>query len=132
MLDLDQPPAILVRYEALRDSVLGSCEVAVPRAAGYRLRSSTRRVADTIGSMPEVAFVMSAGQHYPLRELAGTLQYELELQGVPSSLHLGRFPEVRPNLVYVLLDPGELRRGSRVSRRCPDDRHSPANDLPMR
>lgn len=56
--------------------------------------------------MPEVAFVMSSGQHYPLRELARTIQYELELQAVPSSLHLGRFPEVRPNLVYVLLDPG--------------------------
>ncbi len=55
--------------------------------------------------MPEVAFVMSARQHYPLRELAGTLQYELERQAVPSSLHLGRFPEPRPSLVYVLLDP---------------------------
>lgn len=55
--------------------------------------------------MPEVAFVMSEGQHYPLRELAGTLGYELELQTVPSSLHVGGFPEPRPSLVYVLLDP---------------------------
>ncbi len=55
--------------------------------------------------MPEVAFVMSARQHYLLRELAGTLQYELERQAVPSSLQLGRFPGARPNLVYVLLDP---------------------------
>ena len=55
--------------------------------------------------MPEVAFVMSGGQHYPLRELAGTLGYELELQTVPSSLHVGGFPEPRSSLVYVLLDP---------------------------
>ena len=48
---------------------------------------------------------MSGGQHYPLRELAGTLGYELELQAVPSSLHVGGFPEPRPSLVYVLLDP---------------------------
>ena len=55
--------------------------------------------------MPEVAFVMSARQPYPLRELAATLGHELELQAVPSSLHLGAFPEYRPSLVYVLLDP---------------------------
>jgi len=55
--------------------------------------------------MPEVAFVMSEGQHWPLRELAGTLGYELKSQTVPSSLHVGGFPEPRPSLVYVLLDP---------------------------
>jgi Glycosyl transferase family 2 len=55
--------------------------------------------------VPEVAFVLSAGQHYPLRELAATLGHELELQAVPSSMHLGGFPASRPNRVYVLLDP---------------------------
>jgi hypothetical protein len=55
--------------------------------------------------MPEAAFVMSAGQHHPLRELAETLQYELALQGVTGSLHLDGFPESRPHRVYVLLDP---------------------------
>jgi hypothetical protein len=55
--------------------------------------------------MPEAAFVMSARQHHPLRELAETLQYELALQGVAGSLHLDGFPEARPDRVYVLLDP---------------------------
>jgi len=55
--------------------------------------------------VPEVAFVMSARQPYPLRELAATLQYELGLQAVASTLHLGGFPEHRPDRVYVLLDP---------------------------
>ena len=48
---------------------------------------------------------MSASQHYPVRELAETLQYELERQAVPSTLHLDGFPDLRPNLVYVLLNP---------------------------
>jgi hypothetical protein len=55
--------------------------------------------------VPEAAFVMSACQPYSLRELAATLQYELGLQAVASSLHLGRFPDHRPDRVYVLLDP---------------------------
>jgi hypothetical protein len=55
--------------------------------------------------MPEVAFVMSEGQPYPLREVAETLQYELDRQAVPSTLHLDGFPEPRPSLVYILLDP---------------------------
>jgi Glycosyltransferase like family 2 len=55
--------------------------------------------------MPEVAFVMSERQHYPLRELAGTLGYELELQTVPCSLHVGGFPEPGPSRVYILMDP---------------------------
>jgi hypothetical protein len=62
-------------------------------------------VAGTIDAMPEVAFIMSERQHYPLRELAGTLGYELELQTVPSSLHVGGFPDPRSSLVYVLMDP---------------------------
>jgi Glycosyltransferase like family 2 len=55
--------------------------------------------------MPEVAFVMSAAQPHALRELAHTLQYELGLQAIPSSLHLGRFPDKRPDRIYVLVDP---------------------------
>jgi Glycosyl transferase family 2 len=55
--------------------------------------------------VPEVAYVMSRRQPYPLRELATTLRAELELQAVPGSLHLGGFPRPRPSLVYVLLDP---------------------------
>jgi len=55
--------------------------------------------------MPEVAFVISARQPYPLRDLATTLGAELALQDVPCTLHLGGFPEPRPSLVYVLLDP---------------------------
>lgn len=48
---------------------------------------------------------MSPRQDYLLRELATTLEYELELQGVPGSLHLGPFPEDRTDPVYALLDP---------------------------
>jgi hypothetical protein len=47
---------------------------------------------------------MSEGQHYALRELAETLQYELERQQIPSALHLDGFPGPRPSLVYILLD----------------------------
>lgn len=60
--------------------------------------------------MPDVVFVMSAGQPYPLRELARVLQYELESQGIPSTLHLGWFPAGSPRCVYILLDPGEYAR----------------------
>ena len=60
--------------------------------------------------MPEVVFVISGRQHYPLRELAMTLQHELELQGVRSFLHIGGFPEARADRVFVLLDPGEYVR----------------------
>lgn len=48
---------------------------------------------------------MSARQHHPLHELAATLRYELELQGVAGSVHLDGFPGPRPDRVYVLLDP---------------------------
>lgn len=60
--------------------------------------------------MPEVVFVMSAAQHYPRRELAQTLGYELELQGVPSTLHLGWFPPASARTVYVAIDPKEYVR----------------------
>lgn len=55
--------------------------------------------------MPEVAFVWAERHDRPLREFAATVRYELGLQAVPSSLHLGRFPDVRPDRVYLLLDP---------------------------
>ena len=55
--------------------------------------------------MPDVAFVISPRQPYPLRELAETLRYELELQGIPSTLSSNGFPAPRSDLVYVLLDP---------------------------
>lgn len=60
--------------------------------------------------MPQVAFVMSAAPHYPVRELAVTLQHELDLQGVPSSLSFGAFPEWQPDRVYLLLGPREFVR----------------------
>jgi hypothetical protein len=57
--------------------------------------------------VPDVAFVMSPRQDYPLRELAATLQHELGLQGVPAALHVGGFPDWRPDRVYVLMGPRE-------------------------
>ena len=71
--------------------------------------------------MPEVALVMSAGYAYPLRELAETLQYELEQQAVPSTLHIGAFPEPRPSLVHILLDP-EAYVANEGQEALPDDR----------
>jgi hypothetical protein len=58
--------------------------------------------------VPDVVFVISPRQDYPLRDLAAKLGYELELQGVPVTLHLGSFfPEPRPDRVYVLMGPRE-------------------------
>jgi hypothetical protein len=56
-------------------------------------------------AVPEVAFVMSPRQDQSLRELAEALGHELGIQAVTSSLHLGGFPEPRPDRVYILLDP---------------------------
>lgn len=53
---------------------------------------------------------MSLNQPYATRALAETLQFELELQGIPSSLHFGEFPDVRPAPVFVLLDPFDYLR----------------------
>jgi hypothetical protein len=55
--------------------------------------------------MPEVAFVMSDGQRFPLRELAATLGFELEQQAVPCTIAHGGFPATRPGLVHILLNP---------------------------
>ena len=48
---------------------------------------------------------MSARQDYALRALAETLRYELQLQGVPSTVLLGSFSTDRPQPVHILLDP---------------------------
>lgn len=61
--------------------------------------------------MPEVAFVSSHGQAAWLRELAQTIAHELRRQAVDPTHHLGGFPEVRPDRVYVLLDPPSYLMG---------------------
>lgn len=55
--------------------------------------------------MPEVAFVLSPAQPARLRALADTLAFELGLQGVPSSVHLGPFPRTGHERVFLLLNP---------------------------
>jgi len=64
-------------------------------------------VADTIAVVPELAFVISPGQNWFFREFVSTLRYELEQQGVPSTLHADGFPEPHPERVYVLVPPHE-------------------------
>ncbi len=51
---------------------------------------------------------MSPGQDWFLQELAETISYELELQGIPSSLHTDGFPEPRPDRVYALPAPRQF------------------------
>lgn len=55
--------------------------------------------------MPEAALIVSERQHHPMRELAETLRYELELQGISAMLHLGGFPGPAPERVWILVDP---------------------------
>lgn len=55
--------------------------------------------------MPEVALVTSSRQQDRLRELIATLDHELRLQAVPSTVSVTGFPDARPSLVYILLDP---------------------------
>ena len=57
--------------------------------------------------MPDVAFVISAGQPHPMRELAETLRHELAAQGVASTVHDG-FPDPRYDLVYALVSPADV------------------------
>ena len=57
--------------------------------------------------MPDVAFVISSGQHPPMRELAETLRHELAAQGVASTVHDG-FPDPRYDLVYALVSPADV------------------------
>jgi len=57
--------------------------------------------------VPDVAFVASPAQDQLIHELAATLGFELDRQGVLASTHLGRFPSARPDRVFVLLNPRE-------------------------
>jgi len=57
--------------------------------------------------VPDVVFVASPAQDQLIHELAATLGFELGRQGLPASTHLGRFPSVRPDRVFVLLNPRE-------------------------
>ena len=68
--------------------------------------------------MPEAAFVIAPGTPARVRELADTLIFELERQGVPGSVH-GDFPPPRPDRVPVLVDPaGHV---AVTGRELPDD-----------
>ncbi|MBO0767654.1 MAG: glycosyltransferase [Solirubrobacterales bacterium] len=58
--------------------------------------------------MPEAAFVIARHQDWATRDFAETLRYELDLQGVPSSVHEDGFPLPRPGVVYVLVAPREF------------------------
>jgi hypothetical protein len=60
------------------------------------------------GAVAQLAFVTSPMQGWALRELAATLRYELEQQGLPSTLHIDAFPEPGPDTVYVLMGPREF------------------------
>jgi hypothetical protein len=55
--------------------------------------------------MPEAAFVLPVRHDPWLHDLVRTVCHELELQAVTSTLTVGRFPEIRPGRVYVLVDP---------------------------
>jgi hypothetical protein len=58
--------------------------------------------------MPEAVLVTCAGQSDSLRELADTLRYELELQAIPSALHIGSLPEQREGRVGIVMNPWEF------------------------
>ncbi len=89
--------------EVCDDEVLVGRRLVHPREATGRMPQGSADGYDR--PIPEVAFVMSPRQPHLLRELAETLGYELGLQAVPSSVHVGAFPSPRPERVYVLLDP---------------------------
>ena len=104
VLCLDQPTLVLFGNERARRSRSWSDA----RSLSTSERLPARRLgecAGTIGAMPEVAFVMSDRPALSAARAGRDAGYELELQAVPSSVHLGGFPEPRPSLVYVLLDP---------------------------
>jgi GT2 family glycosyltransferase len=56
--------------------------------------------------MPELAFVMSPRQNWFFHEMVAAIRFELEAQGIASSLH-EEFPEPTPNRVFVLVPPHE-------------------------
>jgi hypothetical protein len=60
--------------------------------------------------MGDVEFIVAAGQTYGARELAETLAYELELQGMSAAVTIGPFPAPPADPaallpVYVVVDP---------------------------
>ena len=57
--------------------------------------------------LPELAFVMAPRQNLFFIELVEALRAEATALGARTSLHLGNFPEPRPDLVYVLVPPHE-------------------------
>jgi hypothetical protein len=57
--------------------------------------------------MPELAFVVSPRQNYFFREMVAAMRHELDAQGVSTSLH-ERFPDPRPDRVFVLVPPHEF------------------------
>jgi GT2 family glycosyltransferase len=59
-----------------------------------------------MAAMPELAFVMSPKQNWFFHEMVDAIRHELTAQGIASSLH-ERFPEPKPDRVYVLVPPHE-------------------------
>jgi hypothetical protein len=57
--------------------------------------------------MLEIVFVMAERQNLFFRELADALCFELQQEGVPSTISTTGFPSPRKGLVYVLLPPHE-------------------------
>lgn len=55
----------------------------------------------------ELAFLLAPRQNLFFDELIAALRAELDQLGVPNSLHVGLFPEPRPDRVYVLVPPHE-------------------------
>lgn len=104
VLDLDQPSLVTFGSKALGDAVLGCGEFVMHwREAICTDRWERRKRYDR--TVPDVAFVASPAQDYFLRELAGTLGHELRRQGVAAASYLGRFPQARPDRVFVLMNP---------------------------
>jgi hypothetical protein len=57
--------------------------------------------------MVEICFVLAEGQNRFFVELIDAIRVELDDAGVPSSVHVGAFPEHRPGIVTVLVPPHE-------------------------
>lgn len=57
--------------------------------------------------MPELAFVMSAGQNWFFHDLVEAIRSELDAQGISSSVSTQGFPEPRPDRIYALVPPHE-------------------------
>jgi hypothetical protein len=57
--------------------------------------------------MAELAFVLAERQNSFFAELVAALRDELDQLGVANSVHIGPFPELRDDRVYVLVPPHE-------------------------